>query len=185
MIRLNKSPLYGAGIASIVTSFSNTAKTHLQEQIYEFNTAINSAFNIYCNRLKAMELYKNFNFIKGQVKNQTGGVWNIFFDFEEHKHQDKILTDMNNLLKNLWKRYNQVRTLLDERILRDWSYVYTNQVCRYGVYIDLSTIVLSLLSICALLGIFVGIWMNEYIVRCIIYEESQFLNIEKYRFDWI
>jgi hypothetical protein len=45
-------PLFGSGIASIVTSFSTDSKTAFQEQIYEFNIAINSAYLMYRNRLE-------------------------------------------------------------------------------------------------------------------------------------
>lgn len=185
VIKIQKMPFYGMGVASVVTSFSNSAKTKMQEQIYELNIAINSAFIIYLNRLKAMEKFDSYNKIKTAVSNKTGGVWDVYFDYSEFRHQDEILKRSFNLLKDLWRMYYQVESLLESRLLKFWSFMYSNKVCRLGVLIDVSTFSNQFVCILCMLIMFMGAWMNEYIVRCIIYEESRFLNIEKYRHDWV
>lgn len=184
-IKLDKLPFYGMGVASVVTSFSNTAKTKMQEQIYELNIAINTNFIVYMNRLKALEQFDSYNTIMTAVRSKTGGVWDLYFDYRQKEHTDEILVRSFERLKLLWRLYYQIESLLDSRLLKFWSFRYSNNVCRLGAAYDISAFGNNFLCIIALIVMSMAAWMNEYIVRCIIYEESRFLNIEKYRHDWI
>lgn len=185
VIKINKIPLYGNGVASIVTSFSNEAKTRMQEQIYEFNIGINSAFRMYVNRLKAMQLHDEYNHIYNSARNKTGGVWDVFFDFNSKKRTDKILKDSFITIKRIWRMYYEIESLLEGRFLKFWSYTYSNNICKYGIYVDLAGFSALWMAVLGIIIMATGAWMNEYIVRCIIYEESRYLNVEKYRHDWI
>lgn len=185
IIKLDKFPLYGMGVASIVTSFSNDAKTKMQEQIYEFNIAINAAFRMYLNRLKAMEIHDVYNRLYGAAVNKTGGVWDVFFDYNQNNRTDKILTDAFLTIKRVWRMYYDVESMLEGQFLKFWAYRYSNNICSLGIYADIGSISAMFVCVFGLLIMTIGAWMNEYIVRCIIYEESRYINVEKYRFDWI
>lgn len=185
IIKKDKFPLYGMGVASIVTSFSNDAKTQMQEQIYEFNIAINAAFRMYLNRLKAMKQHEVYNRIYTAAQNKTGGVWDLFFDHNENKRTDQILNNSFVTIKKVWRMYYDVESMLDGSFLKFWAYKYSNKVCTLGIYADVASISALFMSVIGLLVIAIGAWMNEYIVRCIIYEESRYINVEKYRYDWI
>jgi hypothetical protein len=185
IIKKEKFPLYGMGVASIVTSFSNEAKTKMQEQIYEFNIAINAAFRMYLNRLKAMKQHEVYNRLYNAAQNKTGGVWDLFFDYNQNKRNDKILNDSFVTIKQVWRMYYDVESMLEGRFLKFWSYKYSNNICTKGIYADVGSISALFMCIFGLLIMAIGAWMNEYIIRCIIYEESRYINVEKYRFDWI
>jgi len=184
IVRLNKFPLFASGVAAVVSSFSNIAKTKMQEQIYEFNTAIYSSFVIYCNRLKAISKFDSYNKVYLEARNGTNGVWNVFFDFSKHKYDDEILRTSHDMIKDIWTMYYKVESLLESRMLKFWAFQFAQNVCRKGVALDLANFSNNVLLIMAIIVIFVGAWMSEYIIRCIIYEESRFMNIEKYRHDW-
>jgi hypothetical protein len=185
VIKMEKFPLYGMGVASIVTSFSNDAKTKMQEQIYEFNIAINAAFRMYLNRLKAMKEYKVYNKIYLAAANNTGGVWDLFFDYNRNARKDPILNNTFTTIKKIWRMYYDVETMLEGRFLKFWSYKYSNNICSFGIFVDVGCISLMFLCVIGLLVMAVGAWMNEYVIRCIIFEESRYINVEKYRYDWI
>ena len=81
--------------------------------------------------------------------------------------------------------YYDVETMLEGRFLKFWSYKYSNNICSFGIFVDVGCISLMFLCVIGLLVMAVGAWMNEYVIRCIIFEESRYINVEKYRYDWI
>ena len=100
-------------------------------------------------------------------------------------HEDYILKQTYGLLRRMWRMYYQIESLLQSRNLKMWSFLFTNNVCKLALAWDSASFTSLFFALASLLVVAFGGWMNEWIILCILWEESQFLNIEKYRFDWL
>jgi hypothetical protein len=118
-----------------------------------------------------------------QLKSE--GVWELFLAHKPEDSKDEILGNCYAHLRQFWRMYYQLESLIESRNLKKWSFNFSNNVCRQALAWDATSFVSLFLSLMASLVVAMGGWMNEWIVLCILWEESQFLNIEKYRFDWL
>ena len=66
-----------------------------------------------------------------------------------------------------------------------WSFEYTHNICGAWLQYDYVAVFLLFMTVASIIVICFGVWLNEYAIQCILYEESQYLNIEKYRYDWM
>lgn len=114
-----------------------------------------------------------------------GGTWELFLDHARNKRTDYILDNCLKLLTRVWRMYYQLDSLIEMRNLKQWSFNFSNYVCSTALNWDVASFTGLFMCIASMLVISFGGWMNEWIILCILWEESQFLNIEKYRFDWL
>jgi len=161
----NEVPFFDSGIAAIVTSFSSDSKKRMQEQIYEISILANTLYIMYCNRMEALRKSDELERVK------KSGVWSLFLEYGKNKHSDYILKTTYELLKESWSLFYRVQSLYESRNLKQWSFLYTNNVCSVRNNLSDLTAFISLLgAVASIIMIAAGIWINENIIQSIVYE---------------
>ena len=141
-------------------------------------------------KLKGLGRKDDAEKIKSGQKTKT-----LIAEFMKNNEKDKILRETYYIIYDLTDIYNKLINLKSAKYMKYWyffenlknkrAYKYSNKVCRYGLIIEFSSMLLLCFSILGTFLAFIAAWKSEHIIRCIIFEEKMNLDMNRFRHDWV
>lgn len=180
IVEFGMAPVDGDGLTKMIYGFGVKEKNQMKEQIYAVTLGINSSYIVYLNRLMGLGRKDDAEKIKSGQKTKT-----LIAEFMKNNEKDKILRETYYIIYDLTDIYNKLINLKSAKYMKYWAYKYSNKVCRYGLIIEFSSMLLLCFSILGTFLAFIAAWKSEHIIRCIIFEEKMNLDMNRFRHDWV